>query len=104
GAARRSSKRASASGPRWPSVAPIRDSRSAPTGAPSKESTPAIPHIARRPALPARFRPRLRRRRAVPAVAEDLVPVAVDHEADVGRDLVLDALDLGAGELEDLAA
>ena len=30
--------------------------------------------------------------------------MAVDDEADVGRDLVLDALDLRAGELEDLAA
>ena len=40
----------------------------------------------------------------VAAEAEDLMPVSVDDEADVGRDLVLDALDLRAGELEDLAA
>src|SRR6476659_8219972 len=54
--------------------------------------------------LPARFRAGLGGRRAVAAVPEDLVPMTVDDEADLGRDLVLDALDLRARELEDLAA
>src|SRR5260221_611014 len=42
--------------------------------------------------------------RAAPAEAEDVVPVPVDHEVDTGRDLLLDALDLWARELEDVAA
>src|SRR5262245_46800922 len=43
-------------------------------------------------------------RRATPAQPVDLVAVALDHEADPGRRLVLDALDLRVRELEDLAA
>src|SRR5256712_2915336 len=41
---------------------------------------------------------------AAAAGAVDLVAVALDREADVGRDLVLQALDVGRGELEDGAA
>ena len=43
-------------------------------------------------------------RRAAAAEAEDLVAVALDHEADLLRRLVLQALDLRARELEDVAA
>src|SRR5262249_27773982 len=43
-------------------------------------------------------------RRAVAAQPVDLVTVALDHEADLGRGLVLDPLDLRVRELEDLAA
>src|SRR6476661_5575734 len=60
--------------------------------------------MARGRRLPARGRAGLGVRRAVAAVPEDLMPVAVDDEADLGRDLVLDALDLRARELEDLTA
>src|SRR5262245_10010933 len=42
--------------------------------------------------------------RATPAAPEDLVAVAFDHEADAGGDLVLQPLDLGTRELDDVAA
>src|SRR5512134_2120704 len=43
-------------------------------------------------------------RGAPPAEAEDVVAMPLDDEADVGRDLVLDPLDVGARELEDRVA
>src|SRR5207245_10792427 len=41
---------------------------------------------------------------AAAAGAVDLVAVALDRKTDVGRDLVLQALDVGRGELEDRPA
>jgi hypothetical protein len=41
---------------------------------------------------------------AAPAAPEDLVAVSVDLELQLGRDLVLQSLDLGARELDDVAA
>ncbi len=60
-----------------------------------------LPHLAGGRGL----RPRLARlRRALAAQTEDVVAMALDAEADLRRDLLLETLDLRARELEDLAA
>src|SRR5262245_62592325 len=49
-------------------------------------------------------RARRRSAHAAPSDLEDVVAVALDHEAEPGRNLVLQSLDVGAAELEDGAA